>query len=237
MKYSLIIPCFNEAKNLELLFERLKKFKDVSIEIEIIIVNNGSIDNSKKILENLVKNYQFVKIVNVKKNQGYGYGILSGLKSASGDVLGWTHADLQTDPLDVLTSIKFFEKSPYPEKIFVKGLRKGRSFTSVFFTVGMAFFEIILLNKIMWDINAQPTMFHRNFFETWTLPPKDFSLDLFAYYMAKKNKLIINRFNVYFGKRAYGVSHWNVGLASKYRFIKRTLTYSFSLKKRIKDNG
>ena len=50
----------------------------------------------------------------------------------------------------------------------------------------------------MLDINAQPTMFHRSFFEKWYKPPKDFSLDLYVYHLALKNKLTIKRFSVYF---------------------------------------
>tara|TARA_B100002003_G_C13706196_1_gene354726 strand:- start:269 stop:538 length:270 start_codon:yes stop_codon:yes gene_type:complete len=89
----------------------------------------------------------------------------------------------------------------------------------------------------MWDINAQPTMFHKKFFNTWILPPDDFSLDLYAYYMAKKKGLEVLRFPVRFGKRAHGISHWNISLTAKYRFIKRTLTYSFALYKRMKKNA
>jgi hypothetical protein len=93
------------------------------------------------------------------------------------------------------------------------------------------------MKKKMWDINAQPTLFHRSFYEEWKDPPKDFSLDLFAYFMAKRNYLNIKRFPVLFGERAHGISHWNVSFSAKYRFIKRTLYYSFLLNKRFKDNA
>ena len=86
----------------------------------------------------------------------------------------------------------------------------------------------------MWDINAQPTMFHRKFFLTWNMPPKDFSLDLYAYYMAKKSRLEVKRFPVVFAERAHGVSNWNISFISKYHFIKRTLLYSFDLQKRMR---
>jgi len=44
--------------------------------------------------------------VRVPVNQGYGLGILSGLRAATGEIIGWTHADLQTDVMDVLTGGK-----------------------------------------------------------------------------------------------------------------------------------
>ena len=89
----------------------------------------------------------------------------------------------------------------------------------------------------MWDINAQPTIFHKSFFNSWKNPPNDFSLDLFAYFMAKKCDLNIKRFNVRFDRRLYGKSHWNKGFKEKLKFIKRTLSYSFQLKKKVQNNG
>ena len=94
----------------------------------------------------------------------------------------------------------------------------------------MSIFETILLGKRLSDINAQPTMFSRKFFETWENPPNDFSLDLFAYYFAKKNKLTVVRFPVFFGKRLHGISHWNIDFRSKLKFINRTIKYSFKLR-------
>jgi hypothetical protein len=87
----------------------------------------------------------------------------------------------------------------------------------------------------MWDINAQPTMFSRNFFESWTDPPDDFSLDLYAYCQAQRCGLNVHRFPVRFGERAHGVSHWNVNWAAKRRFIRRTVDFSLQLKKKISE--
>ena len=64
--------------------------------------------------------------------------------------------------------------------------------------------------------------------------PKDFSLDLYAYYMAKKSRLVVKRFPVVFAERVHGVSNWNISFISKYHFIKRTLLYSFVLQKRMR---
>ena len=97
----------------------------------------------------------------------------------------------------------------------------------------MAIFESILLKKIMWDINGQPTLFRKEFFASWENPPEDFSLDLYSYYMAKLQKLKIKRIPVSFGKRFSGVSSWNTGLKSRIKFINRTVSYSFKVKKGI----
>ena len=234
IRLSVIIPCFNESKNLPLLISRCQKAYDIEKNIEFILVDNGSKDDTQKVIKELTSNLSFVTFVHVEVNIGYGHGILSGLAVAKGEILSWTHADLQTDPLDLLNGLNFFHNADNLELLFVKGRRYGRPFFDLIFTIGMGIFETILLRKLMWDINAQPTMFHRNFFLTWKSPPYDFSLDLFAYYMAKKSNLNVQRFPVLFGDRAHGVSHWNINFSSKFNFIKRTLLYSFKLHNRLK---
>lgn len=236
MKTSLVIPCFNESSGIPALLARCQEIIGER-DIEIVIVDNGSSDDTQEILVPLLKKYSFVTLINVAVNKGYGYGILSGLKGASGDILAWTHADLQTDPGDIIKALEFFEDSSQLELLFIKGKRYGRPLIDVIFTIGMSFFETILMKTKMWDINAQPTVFHRSFYESWKEPPKDFSLDLFVYFMAKKQNLVIKRFPVLFGERAHGISHWNVSVSAKFRFIKRTLHYSFLLNKRFKDNA
>lgn len=230
MRLSLIIPCYNEAANIPLLLERCKKLAE-NPKIEIILVDNGSTDNTAEVLEKLLPAYPGCRSIHVKNNQGYGYGIISGLKAAEGKILAWTHADMQTDPLDVLRGLELFDM--HGDNIFVKGKRYGRPLMDVAFTVGMSIFETLLLSKPMWDINAQPTLFSKDFFDSWTSPPDDFSLDLYAYYQAQVVGLKLHRFPVRFGERAHGVSHWNVNWAAKRKFIRRTVNFSLQLKKKI----
>ena len=78
---------------------------------------------------------------------------------------------------------------------------------------------------------SQPNVFSKEFYETWKNPPKDFSLDLYALYMARKANLDVKRFEVQFPERIHGNSHWNNGtLKAKWKFIKRTLDFSKNLK-------
>jgi len=232
MKLSIIVPCYNEEKNIPLILEKFKEVIDRD-DIEVLLVNNGSTDNSKTIMEELVPSFSFARVVTVNTNQGYGFGITSGLRESQGEFIGYTHADMQTDPADVLRALKIIEKQDNPENYYVKGDRKGRAIFDQFFTMGMSAFETIYLGKKLWDINAQPNIFHKSFFEKLTNIPKDFSLDLYFLYTAQKQGLEVIRFDVLFPERIHGESSWNTGLASKWKFIKRTFDFSFKLKKEL----
>lgn len=102
----------------------LKNYK--TEDIEIILVNNGSTDNSAEVLKELLPNYEFARNVNVDVNQGYGYGIVQGLKEAKGEFIGWLHADLQTDPNDALKAYKLLEENNWNKNIYIKGRRRKR---------------------------------------------------------------------------------------------------------------
>lgn len=231
MKLEIVVPCYNEEKNIPLILEKFKKVIGKR-NIIVVLVNNGSTDQSAAVLEELLPKYSFARTVFVPVNQGYGYGILQGLNSCTADYIGWTHADMQTDPKDVIKAYDYLQKNQEKLPLFMKGTRKGRPFLDSFFTFGMSVFETIYMRTKLVDINAQPNIFPKSFYDTWKEPPYDFSLDLYAFYMAKKQGLKICRFQVQFPERIHGTSSWNTGLKSKWKFIKRTLEFSRSLKKR-----
>lgn len=234
LSQSLIIPCYNEAANLPLLVGRCRESLGES-DTEIVLVDNGSTDDTPAALMRLIGGGGKIRSVRVEKNQGYGFGVLNGLQAARGNILGWTHADMQTDPADFLKAAALFAKADDPANLFVKGRRRGRPLGDEIFTSGMAVFETVLLGKPLVDINAQPTVFHRTFFESWTAPPHDFSLDLFAYFQAKAQGLKVARFDVVFGERAHGSSHWNINWNAKRKFIQRTIDFSFELRRRLSE--
>lgn len=240
-KLSIIIPCYNEEKNIPFIINKFVEVIKHRNDIEIILVNNGSTDNSKEILtQNLAQfnskiNYKNpFKIIEVKVNQGYGYGILQGLKNATGDFIGWTHADLQTDPADVIKALELIEKNNNNPKLYIKGSRTGRKLFDNFFTMGMSIFESILMQTKLWEINAQPNIFHKSFFAKWQNPPHDFALDLYAYYQARICRLKILKISVKFPERIHGISSWNNSFFDKWKFIKRTINFSLKLKKELK---
>mgnify|MGYP004003722303 CR=1 FL=1 len=235
VKYSLVIPCYNESDNLPILVERCQALLNIRADIEVLLVDNGSTDDTHEVLGCLLKGLGQINLrtIRIHKNKGYGFGIISGLRECNGEVIGWTHADLQADPFDFISAISFFENSAHPSEIFVKGNRVNRPFKDAFFTLGMSIVEWILLGARMWDINAQPTVFSKVFFTSLKGMPNDFSLDLFTYYQAIDSGVKVKRFPVNFGLRLKGVGH-NETLMSKLQYSYKTMLYSAELRKRLK---
>lgn len=227
MKYSIVIPCFNEEKNIPLLVEKSLLVLESNSDLEIILVNNGSLDNSLEELRRLENSHEHLKVVSIDTNEGYGNGILVGLEAAAGQYLGWTHADLQTDPMDITRAIELLDNNE--REVLIKGFRHKRPLKDLILSFGMAIIEMFLFKTFLWEINAQPTIFSRDLYESWKNPPKDFSLDLYAYVMAKKQSFTLKRVDVFFPDRIHGESSWNTSFRSKWKVIKRTLIFSWKL--------
>ena len=228
---SIIFPCYNEGGNLKQIIDEIKTIKDnnFSINLEFILVNNGSTDNTSEILLKFGK-YDFIKVVDIKKNLGYGGGILEGVKSAKGKIISWTHADLQCDPNDVIKAYKTHKNKLLNQNCVVKGQRIKRKMINAFFSGAMALIASMLFGKIFNEINAQPKIFHRKFTKYLENAPKDFSLDLFFIYISKKNFYQIIEENVVYKKRLHGISKGGDSFFGKIKLTIRIIKYIIQLR-------
>jgi glycosyltransferase involved in cell wall biosynthesis len=231
---SIIIPCYNESANLPTLAQKCVELLKSNSDVEIILVDNGSKDDSKSILSNLININSDVnlKTVHVETNIGYGFGILSGLNAAAGEVLCWTHADLQTDIFDCVKAYNIW-KLEKKDFTLVKGKRRGRGLFDVFFTIAMQVYVFIKLHVMLNDINGQPKLFSKKFFELIKQDaPNDFSLDLYFLFKASKMGKIVE-FPVYFSQRLAGEAKGGSGnLNLKLKLTKRTLSFINDISKK-----
>ena len=103
MKLSIIIPLYNEEKTIEEIIKRVLKVDLKGVEKEIIVVDDGSVDNSAKIVNSFIKNslMKNVKLVRHKKNRGKGAAVRTGIKNSRGDLILIQDADLEYDPNDI----------------------------------------------------------------------------------------------------------------------------------------
>ena len=231
---SLVIPCYNEGQNIEKLFNKIEGLLNRSSNIEIIIVDNGSTDNTEiNVLNSKLYKESKIKVINIEENKGYGHGIMSGVKIASGEFVGWCHADLQTDPEDVYNAFIEFKKDLSSGKAIIKGLRIKRNLLDSFFTMGMSIFASFIFQRIIHDINAQPKIFPKNFVKFLQDYPYDFSLDLYLLIIAKINNYKILNFEVEFKNRLYGEAKGGGSILGKLKLTIRTIIYIFKLRKKI----
>jgi len=105
---SIIIPVFNEAESLPALFNELKNEFGISSHVQIVFVNDGSTDNSQKIIEKAISENSSWKMVGLYRNYGKSVALQAGIESSSGELIATLDADLQDDPKEL---IKLIDKS------------------------------------------------------------------------------------------------------------------------------
>ena len=230
---SIILPCYNESLSLTTLHKKALFLAD-NYDIEFIFLDNGSIDDTWKIMNSFEKNEK-IRFIKIKKNKGYGYGIKHALGFSNGKYIGWTHSDLQTDLFDLIKVFDFLAEekqiNPNSKKLAFKGKRFARGVIDTFISNGMSFFSMILFasNKF-YEINAQPSIYDNHLKSSLILAPDDYNFDLGAFAIANSKKYKFIRFPVLFPKRLYGTSHWNFNLYAKFKFILNTMVYLFKIR-------
>ena len=123
IKLSFVIPVYNEEENLKLLHKSIRKVIDekLNFKCEIIFVDDGSTDNSLKVLKDLKKEDDEIKIVSFQENRGQSAAMAAGFEYAKGILTVTLDADLQNDPDDIPMMLKFI-----PEFDVVCGIRAKR---------------------------------------------------------------------------------------------------------------
>lgn len=99
---SIVIPVYNEEENLPLLVPQvIDVLRPLDKKFEIIIVDDGSTDNSFNVIKDLSSRYMELRYIRFKKNAGQTAAFDAGFKNALGDVVVTLDSDLQNDPQDI----------------------------------------------------------------------------------------------------------------------------------------
>ena len=101
MKLSIVIPVFNEEESIRELYLQIKDALKVESEYEIIFIDDGSSDNSKKNINALINQDSNVRLISFYRNFGKSAALSEGFKHASGDIIITMDADLQDDPNEI----------------------------------------------------------------------------------------------------------------------------------------
>ena len=204
---SIAILFYNEQDNIRnVVRSLLMELNKNKVNYELILVNNGSSDSTPRIIENIRKSNPRIKQINIKKNQGYGYGVISGLNAAKGEYIGFIDGDGQVSPryaIDAYNKIKdagaglcITKRSKRPERYIRKIASIGYNsiLNSLFFTH-------------FWDINSKPKIIKQKFYKQLNLYSKDWFIDAEIVLKARRKNLKIIELPVIYRERSKGKSN------------------------------
>lgn len=215
MKLSLIIPCFNEEKNIKPFIECcLKTFSDKK-DIEYIFINDGSKDNTYKEIKSIINKYDKENIIciNFSRNFGKEAAMLAGLKKSRGEYTAIIDADLQQHPKYVKEMLKFIENNPDYDCVTCYQEKRKESKIISFFKEKF----YIIINKF------SEVSFYKNAsdFRLFNRDVLNSILELKEYYRFSKGIFSYIGFNTYYMpyevlERKNGKSSWSIYGLIKY---------------------
>ncbi|MDC0445805.1 glycosyltransferase family 2 protein [Candidatus Pelagibacter sp.] len=178
-KISVIIPAYNEENTIK---EILKRIKRIKINKQIIVINDGSKDNTLNILTKNKKKY-FDVLINLKKNKGKGNAIRIGLKKAKGEIIIIQDADLEYNPKDFYNLIKPIMKNKtnvvYGSRVLNKSKRLiSNNFTNklrILANYSLTLFSNLINNQNLTDAHTCYKVFRRSLVPKLSLKEDGFS--------------------------------------------------------------
>ena len=181
MLISILIPVYNEERTILNILKLVNNQKN-KINIEIIVCNDGSSDNTDKILRENSHLYQ--RYLCSRFNSGKGNAIKKLIKIAKGDIILIQDADLEYDPRDYSSLIKPIVSKKtnvvYGSRVLAKKNRYiGSNFTSLFRIFGNHFLTIvsnIINSQNLTDAHTCYKVFKKNIFDKISLEHDDFSI-------------------------------------------------------------
>lgn len=208
MKLSLIVPCYNEAENVELFQEEtIKAFQGCGYSFEIIYVDDGSADATLHNLRKLHAGGECpVKVISFSRNFGKEAGLYAGLQYASGDYISLIDADLQQRPEIVREMVQFLDENPDYDVVAAYQDRRNEGKVLSFFK--KSFYRII--NK-MSHVTLQP---EASDFRTFRKSVRDSILTLGEYHRFSKGIFAWVGYKTHFipytaCQRAFGTTKWS----------------------------
>lgn len=214
MKVSVIIPCYNEQDNIELIHNKFSEvFKDYKENYELIFVDDGSKDETLKCIKKIHKEDNAVKAISFSRNFGKEAAIYAGLKETTGEYVAIIDADLQQRPEILLDMMDILDKNE--EYDAVAAFQKKRSDGKVLSLFKKAFYSII---NAMAD-----TEFRQGASDFRMVRRKvaDAMIDMKEYFRFSKGIFSWVGFNTYYmeysaEKRANGNTKWSFKKLMKY---------------------
>jgi glycosyltransferase involved in cell wall biosynthesis len=175
MKLSIIIPVYNEASTIGEIINRVKKVKLPKTTKQIIVVNDGSTDQTK----NKLKSIKDIQLVNLPNNIGKGAAIIAGLKLATGDFVLIQDADLEYDPQDIPSLLEpiISHKAEVVYGSRFLGPHKNMLFWHLMGNKFLSFMTNILFNTTLSDMEVCYKLIPAKLLKSFNLKQKRFGFE------------------------------------------------------------
>ena len=176
MNLSVIIPVYNEVHNIN---EIIKRVQATKLATEIIIVDDGSKDGTREILQTL-NGKKKVHVILHEKNQGKGAAVVTGMQAAKGEIILIQDADLEYDPRDYPILLKPLQEGiadvVYGSR-FLGGSHRVTMFWHQVANKLLTFMTNILYDSILTDMETGYKVFHRKVIEGMSIRAKRFNFE------------------------------------------------------------
>tara|TARA_X000000950_G_scaffold222651_1_gene268220 strand:- start:184 stop:894 length:711 start_codon:yes stop_codon:yes gene_type:complete len=188
---SIIIPVFNEENTLLLLLKKINVLQD-ACDLEIILVNDGSSDDSKNII-NSNKNL-YTKAIHLNENSGKGKAVIEGIKNCTKDYILIQDADLEYDPNDILIFLEENKKFEYDLIMGSRFIGRRRSVLHFWHMIGNKFITFLfnlINNTTFTDIYCCYCMFKRDLLDVNKLKCFNWGqqAEVLTYIVGKKSRI------------------------------------------------
>ncbi len=225
---SLVMPCYNEEEIVAYTIQRLlSAFERAGYALEIVAVDNGSTDRTGEILRELAAKSPGVLPHRVERNQGYGFGVLSGIPLATAPWIGIIPADGQVDAEDVVHLYEAVAGSTSPVVAKVRRRFRMDGFLRKVVSTGYNVFTLLLWPKLgSLDVNGVPKILPRDVLADMQLRSHNWLLDPEIMVKAQYMGLRVLEFNVFARMRGGGLSH--VRASTCWEFFTNLMRMRFS---------
>ena len=111
IEISVVVPVYNEEGNLPVLIPALVEvLKNLGRSYEIIFVDDGSSDESRRILKEMASEHASLRILRFKENRGLSTALMAGMREARGEIIVTLDSDLQNDPADIPRLLEYLDR-------------------------------------------------------------------------------------------------------------------------------